>query len=148
MNINFIPITNNESEMEPYLVHPFCIEVFNAFNDYYPKIGFHFPWVGYFALINKEVIGVGGFKGAPKNDKVEIAYGTLPGKEGNGYATTICKELVNIALKEDSGLNITARTLMEENASTTLLKKNGFIFSGIVNDPEDGDVWEWHYKNN
>jgi hypothetical protein len=35
--------------------------------------------------------------------------------------------------------------LPEENFSTKILKKNGFKFSGVVNDAEDGDVWEWIY---
>jgi [ribosomal protein S5]-alanine N-acetyltransferase len=39
-----------------------------------------------------------------------------------------------------------ARTLMEENYSTRILRKNGFECLGIVNDPDDGDVWEWEYK--
>lgn len=131
--------------MQSYLGHPFCLEVFNSLKEYYSKIGFNIPWVGYFALLNSEVIGVGGFKGSPNNNKVEIAYGTLPEKEGNGYASKICETLVKIALKYDPNISITARTLMETNASTTILKKNGFKYMGIVNDPEDGDVWEWEY---
>ena len=34
---------------------------------------------------------------------------------------------------------------MESNASNKILEKNGYRFSGIVHDPEDGDVWEWQY---
>jgi len=30
-----------------------------------------------------------------------------------------------------------------ESASTNILKKGGFKFIGIVEDPEDGQVWEW-----
>lgn len=147
MNIHLIPISTNEKEMEPYLVHPFSKEVFNSLKAYYPKIGFQLPWIGYFAVVHDTVVGVGGYKGAPILNKVEIAYGTLPGKEGHGYASKICKELVNIALKHDLNLFVTARTLMEENASTSVLRKNGFKFIGIVNDPEDGDVWEWQYDS-
>ncbi len=36
----------------------------------------------------------------------------------------------------------------ENNFSTRILQKNGFIFSATVNDPEDGDVWEWIYPKN
>ena len=36
---------------------------------------------------------------------------------------------------------------MEENASTKVLKKNSYEFVGVVIDPEDGEVWEWKFKN-
>ncbi|GJM32217.1 MAG: hypothetical protein DHS20C18_12180 [Saprospiraceae bacterium] len=75
--IELVPITTDIKSMEPYLVHEFCLEVFNTFTEFYPKIGFHLPWVGYFALYENEVVGVGGYKGAPKNQKVEIAYGSV-----------------------------------------------------------------------
>ena len=37
---------------------------------------------------------------------------------------------------------------MEENHSARILRKNAFEWLGIVNDPDDGDVWEWEYKRN
>jgi len=37
--------------------------------------------------------------------------------------------------------------LAEENFSTSILRKNNFLLMGVVNDPEDGDVWEWLYQN-
>ncbi len=147
MDLKFIPVTTNKDEMEPYLGNPFCLDIFNIYQEYYSKISFQLPWVGYFALSNGEVVGVGGFKGIPKNNKVEIGYGTVPEMEGRGYATQICGQLVKIALQHQPNLLITARTLMEENASTSILKKNGFKYVGIVNDPDDGDVWEWEYIN-
>jgi len=58
----------------------------------------------------------------------------------------MCRLLVELALKTDPNLRITARTLMEENASTKILKKNGFQFVGSVIDPDDGEVWEWVYS--
>ena len=48
-----------------------------------------------------------------------------------------------LSRQTDSSIRITARTLMENNASTQILRKNGFEFKGIVFDEEDGDVWEW-----
>ena len=36
--------------------------------------------------------------------------------------------------------------MTENNASTTILKRNGFKYVGIVNDEEDGDVWEWEFQ--
>lgn len=147
MHMKFVPITVNQKEMEPYLSHPFCREVFQVFTTYYPKVGFELPWVGYFFLKEDKVVGIGGFKGAPKNHTVEIAYAVIPEQEGKGVGTDICKYLIAIARKNEPAINITARTLMVENASTSILRKNGFELGGIVNDPEDGEVWEWKFIN-
>jgi hypothetical protein len=49
-------------------------------------------------------------------------------------------------LKTNTAVKITARTLPQRNFSTKILEKNEFEFAGIVNDPEDGDVWEWVYQ--
>jgi len=126
--------------MEKYLVDEFCIEVYKVYLQSYSKLNYSYPWIGYFALYENEVVGVGGYKGTPNKGKVEIAYGTVPEKEGQGFATAICRQLTQIALKEDPPVRVTARTLMEEGPSTSILKKNGFKFLGIVEDPEDGQV--------
>ena len=72
MKLKLIPITTHKEAMEKYLVHTFCNEVFEEFKKLYPKIGFNLPWIGYFALVDDEVVGVGGFKGPPTNGTVEI----------------------------------------------------------------------------
>ena len=51
-----------------------------------------------------------------------------------------------LALKTNPSVRITARTLPENNFSTRILEKNNFTFTGEVNDPDDGEVWEWAYK--
>ena len=81
------------------------------------------------------------------NNTIEIAYGVIPEKEGKGFATKICKILTAMTLEEDKNLRITARTLMEDSASAKVLKKNGYKFTGVDHDPDDGDVWEWEYLN-
>ena len=143
MALKFVPITTDKDQMKPYLDDPFCLDVFLVYQEFYTKIPFQLPWVGYFALSDNGVVGVGGFKGAPKHNTIEIAYGTVPKMEGRGYASMICNQIIKIALAHDSRIVITARTLMEENASTTILKKNGFKYVGVVDDPDDGEVWEW-----
>lgn len=147
MDLKFIPITTNRADMQPYLGHTFCLDIFNVYLEFYNKVPYQMPWIGYFALHNDEVVGVGGFKGAPKNNKVEIAYGTKPEMEGRGYASKICGHLVKMALENNPDLVVIARTLMEENPSTSILRKNNFKHVGVVNDPDDGDVWEWEYIN-
>jgi ribosomal-protein-alanine N-acetyltransferase len=143
MRLKLIPIIPDQSIMQPHLQNDFCKENYKAFEDYYPTIGFTIPWIGYFVLYQQHVVGVGAFKGAPKNNTVEIAYGVNPQKEGKGIGTAICGELIRIALHENPQLKVTARTLKQESPSTSILKKNGFRYTGIVNDPDDGDVWQW-----
>jgi RimJ/RimL family protein N-acetyltransferase len=65
-----------------------------SMNEFYPKIGFHLPWVGYFVLDNNQVVGTGGFTGPPKDGKVEIAYWTFKQFEGKGVASFTCSELI------------------------------------------------------
>ena len=146
MQLILTPITVDRNAMDKYLNHPFCAEVFDVYVNFYPKIGFHPPWIGYFFLKNERVVGVGGYKGPPQNNTIEIGYGVVPGNEGQGIATEICRLLVQTAINTDPQVKITARTLTEENASTSILRKNGFLFTGEVSDPEDGLVWEWHWS--
>ncbi len=94
-----------------------------------------------------EFVAVGAFKGKPVNETIEIAYGTFDKYRNKGIATLVCKQLVELSLHTDPSVKITARTLPEENFSTKLLRKNNFIFIGTVDDPEDGEVWEWEFKN-
>ena len=90
---------------------------------------------------------VNAFKSKPQNGKVEIAYYTFEQYEKQGIATEACKLLTELSIKSAPSIIVTARTLMEESASTKVLKKNNYEFSGIVADPEDGDVWEWKFSN-
>ena len=94
--------------------------------EYYKAIGFNPPWIGYYAKINDSLVGSAGYKGQPVNNKIEIAYGTFPNFRKQGIGTEICKELVDLALKTDPSIIITARTLPENNYSTKILKKNNF----------------------
>ena len=77
---------------------------------------------------------------------MEISYGTFRKHQGRGIGTEICRQLVLLSHKTDPEIKITARTLPEENASTHVLMKNGFVLPGTVWDDEDGNVWEWEYK--
>ena len=45
-------------------------------------IGWNFPWVGYLAFEDGVCAGTRAFKGAPKDDAVEIAYHSFPGPRG------------------------------------------------------------------
>ncbi len=132
-----------EDKTNPKYASPDCQEIIDAMKAYYPQIGFHLPWVGYFVFDGDQVVGAGGFTGRPKAGVVEIAYGTFKNFEHRGIASFTCSELVRIAKKSDSEIIITAKTRPEDNASTKILRKNGFIYKEIVQDHEIGDAWLW-----
>jgi len=106
-------------------------------------------WGGYLAVDRElgTVVGTCGFKHGPEADGcVEIAYFTFPGFEGRGYATTMARELLALALESEAVREVTARTLPERNASSRVLEKVGLDRVAEVDDPEDGRVWHWVYR--
>jgi [ribosomal protein S5]-alanine N-acetyltransferase len=113
----------------------------------YAGTGYMPPWIGYLALEEEQCAGTCAFKSPPENNRVEIAYFTLPGFEGRGIATRMSQALIRIAFDTMPELTIAAQTLPEENASITVLKKLGFRFVTELEHPEDGKVWEWQLKN-
>ena len=121
-------------------------EVCVSYKHMYESKGYQPPWIGYFAWDGNQIIGTCSFKSAPTDNKVEIAYFTFPEYENQGYATSMVKVLVQVAQQENAKVNITAQTLPEENASTSVLKKLGFEFLGEIEHQEDGLVWDWGYK--
>ena len=141
----FIPINpqNNYETIED----SFIKELIKNTLEYYDKIGFVMPWISYLVKDNNTYVGICSFKGKPINNSVEIAYCTHPNYENCGYATRMCEKLIEITQKENIKIKITARTLPKINASTKVLMKNGFINNGIIIDEDDGEIYEWIYKN-
>ena len=142
------PIHIDEDKTKDIYANPSCQEIFKSYPDYYYKVGYNPPWIGYFVIWDERVVGVAGFTGQPKNDRVEIAYGTFKDYEGQGIASFSCIQLISIAKTADPAVIITAKTSPEHNASTKILQRNGFEFTGIVQDEEIGNAWEWIYRNN
>src|ERR1700730_9362960 len=110
--------------------------------DLYRRVGFVEPWVSYIAVNSGQAVGGGAFVGSPRENRVEIAYFTLPEFEGRSYATQTATELIAIARGTIPSIVITALTLPEQNASTTILRRLGFSLFGNARDPDAGDVWE------
>ncbi len=145
--MKLLPIKEKLEDNEAFINNPVCAETLPMTIDFYNRVGFVQPWIGYYAEENGNIIGYAGFKGKPINGTVEIAYGTFEQYQQQGMGTEMCNQLVHLSLSVDPSVRITARTLPQENFSTNILKKNNFKLTGIVNDPEDGDVWEWIYQN-
>ena len=137
------PINLNEDKTSEIYASPDCQELLKVYDDYYPKMGFNPPWIGYFVIRENQAVGCGGFTGKPADGKVEIAYGTFKPFESQGIASFVCRQLISISQTTDPTIIITAKTAPENNASTTILGRNGFVFSGIVQDDGIGDAWLW-----
>jgi len=144
--IRLSPIYINEDQDDPKYANEFCREIFKSYPGYYHKTGYHPPFIGYFVIRDEDVVGVAGFTGKPIHGRVEIAYGTYKPFEGQGIASYACHSLVAIARAYDPFLIITAKTAPEKNASAAVLMKNGFVYSGDVQDEGIGDAWEWIYQ--
>ena len=104
------------------------------------------PWGCYVARSDGSAVGMAAFKSAPNaQGEVEIAYMTFPDCEGRGHAGSTIDSLRSLAL--DHGVaTVIAHTLPEENASNRALRRSRFQFAGLVDDPEDGPVWQWRYQ--
>jgi RimJ/RimL family protein N-acetyltransferase len=109
----------------------------------YARVGWRKPWIGYLAFENHECVGTCAFTSAPKDGVVEIAYCTLSGHEGRGVATRMAQCLVALARITAPEVSVTAHTLPQENASTRILRKLGFVLMGPTLHAEDGLIWVW-----
>jgi len=143
--MRLIPIKENLEENIEFINNPLCKDAIQMTIDFFKKVGYMPPWIGYFIEEEGKLVGSAAYKGKPVNGRVEIAYGTFVQYQHQGIGTRICRQLVELSLATDPTVIITARTLPEENFSTLVLKKNNFIYTDIVDDPEDGPVWEWVY---
>jgi ribosomal-protein-alanine N-acetyltransferase len=146
--MRLLPIKEILEENEELLSNVPLLEVVQMTIDFYKKVGFVEPWIGYFVEENGNLVGSAGFKGPPVHGTVEIAYGTDEKYRNQGLGTKICKLLVDLSLTTDPLIKITARTFSKNNFSTMILLKNNFICKGTVEDPEDGEVWEWLFQGN
>lgn len=144
--LTFEPLLIDEDPTREIFANTFCQEIFKSYPAYYHKAGYHLPWIGYWVMREGNVVGVGGFVSKPAEGKVEIAYSTNKDFERQGVASFACKTLIAIAWQNDPTLLITAKTEPRQNASTTVLKRNGFKYAGVVQDHEIGDAWLWSLK--
>jgi len=136
-------LQQNEDRADKLFESAECQTLLQIYEDYYPKIGFNLPWVGYLVVRQNQVVGSCGFTGQPNDGKVEIAYWTFKEFEGQGIASFACRELIRISQNTDPKVTVTAKTTPEHNASTRILEKNNFMFTEIVQDEEIGDAWLW-----
>ena len=91
----------------------------------------------------RQVVGTCGYRRADADGELEIGYFTFPAFEGRGIATAMAKLVVAELVGQPGVRLIIAHTLPRENASTRILTNLGFRHAGLVNHPEDGEIWRW-----
>lgn len=102
-------------------------------------------WWLYFFIhsATRQLIGVGGFKGAPTAGQVEVGYSIAPAWRQQGYATEATRGMVQFAFSHAAVELVLAHTLPCADYSTQVLKRTGFRFEQVIQDPEDGEIWRW-----
>jgi RimJ/RimL family protein N-acetyltransferase len=90
-----------------------------------------------------ELVGWGGFKGAPDEDGVlELGYEISDSRAGRGLATAAARAMVEEAFADGAVTAVIAHTLAQRNASNRVLEKAGFSFDGKAKD--DGEaIWRF-----
>lgn len=103
-----------------------------------------FAWGTRFFVTDEphELVGWGGFKGAPNDGVVELGYEIAESRRGRGFATEVTRAMVAEAFADPDVTAVVAHTLPEHNASNRVLEKVGFRFDRAVE--EDGEtVWRF-----
>lgn len=87
------------------------------------------------------VVGLGGYKGPPRDGVVEIGYSVAPKHRGRGHATNAVTTWVRRAAA--AGVTrVEAHTLAEATASTRVLERCGFERRDVLDDAH-GPLWKW-----
>ncbi len=106
-------------------------------------------WWTYFPIHREDnmLIGSGGYQGKPTAEgTVEIGYEITPDYRNRGLASEMTMGLVENAFKDNRVKSIIAHTLGQENPSTKVLTKCGFVKIDEMNDPDEGIIWKWELK--
>jgi hypothetical protein len=104
--------------------------------DCMPSLAARRNLLGVWGIADGVLAGSAMFKFPHDAGIVELGYGVAPTHESLGIATAMVGAMIEIA----GDLRVFAHTLPENLASQRVLEKNGFEFSRMVNDPDDGLV--------
>jgi [ribosomal protein S5]-alanine N-acetyltransferase len=106
-------------------------------------------WGSFFTVHkgDRQLLGTCGFKGGPDELKaVEIGYEIIEAYRQQGLASEAAQGLVDFAFSHTDIQIVRAHTLAKEVPSVSVLKKLNFVFIGLFNDPDDGDIWRFEIK--
>lgn len=121
---------------------PFFYEAFKKNGNY---------WGSFFSVhkADRQLLGTCGFKGGvDESGSVEIGYEIIESYRQQGLASEAAQGLIDFAFSHDAVQLVRAHTLANENPSVSVLKKRGFQFIGLFNDPDDGDIWRFELIRN
>jgi len=95
-------------------------------------------------VVDGTVAGLCGYKHGPSADgAVEIGYGIVAARRGQGLATRAVAEILILAAGDARIHRLTAETAADNIASQRVLAANGFVQAGSRLDPEDGLLILW-----
>lgn len=106
-------------------------------------------WWTYLPIHTKDqvLIGICGYKGKPTaGGMVEIGYEITKLYRNKGLATEVVNALVKNAFQNHLVNCIQAHTLGENNASTKVLLKCGFLKTLDIEDDKRRRLWRWELK--
>jgi ribosomal-protein-alanine N-acetyltransferase len=108
-----------------------------------PNVGHDWGAVLFVLESPRTLVGLGGFKGVPRDGIVEIGYAIAPAFQGRGLATAAAAHLLCRAFASALVDAVDAHTLPHLNPSTRVLEKLNFRRMGEIVDPDDGPIWHW-----
>ncbi|MCB0279205.1 MAG: hypothetical protein KDD94_06875 [Calditrichaeota bacterium] len=62
----------------------------------YQTVGYTIPWIYFFAVIDKQIIGFCGFRGKAKRNRLKLDFATFANFTGKGYSQLMVQELMRI----------------------------------------------------
>ena len=100
------------------------------------------PWSSPWLIVEDDVVvGMLGFKGAPKDGEIDVGYGVAPSARGRGVATAALALLLDVV--KDRGLSVRADTAAWNTPSQGVLRRLNFVEVGRRVSLEDGELIEW-----
>ena len=78
----------------------------------------------------RTLVGVGGFKGPPRDGDVELGYEVVEPYRGRGFATEATAAMLTFAFSHDDVRSVSAQTLPHLAASIGVLRRCGFRLTG------------------
>lgn len=104
------------------------------------SISFAGPLAWYVVLRDKHLlIGFTGFKGPPKDGRLDIGYAMLDSHQRNGYATEAVRTLTQWAFLDKRVQRVVGETLPDLTASIRVMEKCGYALVSSDTPGHDGE---------
>ena len=63
--LELIPVKETLGKNEEFTNNPICRETIHMTTEFYKKVGYEPPWIGYYGKRNNDLLGSAAFKGKP-----------------------------------------------------------------------------------